>query len=76
MLQERLEYDVQDIGDDASLDLSIVCPFYNEAERLFRAERSGSASSFARPKSRSFTCWSLRTMTFSGFKSRWITFRE
>jgi glycosyltransferase involved in cell wall biosynthesis len=40
MLQERLEYDVQDVGDNASLDLSIVCPFYNEAGILDSAVRS------------------------------------
>jgi len=40
MLQERLEYDIQDVGDDASLDLSIVCPFYNEADILDSAVRS------------------------------------
>ena len=40
MLQERLNCDVQDVGDEASLDLSVVCPFYNEAGILDSAVRS------------------------------------
>ncbi len=39
MLEERLERDVLDVGGAASLDLSVVCPFYNEAEILESAVR-------------------------------------
>ena len=40
MLEERLEKEVLTVGGEASLDLSVVCPFYNEAEILESAVRS------------------------------------
>lgn len=40
MLEERLEQEILNVGGEASLDLSVVCPFYNEAEILESAVRS------------------------------------
>ncbi len=40
MLQERLDCDVLDVGDKASLDLTIVCPFFNEGQILESAVQS------------------------------------
>ncbi len=40
MLQEALQGDVLHVGDTASLDVSIICPFYNEGEIIESAVRS------------------------------------
>ncbi len=40
MLQESLQGDVLQVGDTASLDVSIICPFFNEGEIIETAVRA------------------------------------